>query len=150
MAEKRKYPGWIRWSLLIYSLLSLGVFLIYVKLHLWFFKVDWNREQNDGAYYVKLQKVLRTGGILRIKGNVRALHSPFLIGLVILGILVALAVFVFAWRTFYARTFMPLIVALFYAVPFIHFGDNVIGAFGISYLFVLIFSVLTAFSLKRL
>lgn len=146
---KKKYPRWIRWSLLIYSFIAFLITGIYTAFHLYFFNVNWERYQDDNAYWTKANKILQHG-VFRIKGQELALHSFLLIGLLFLGILVSVGLFVFARRTYYARTWTPLIATVGFMLPLIPFGTNVLLTLIIAYLFILVGSALSVSALKLL
>ncbi|WP_442773950.1 transporter [Lactococcus hircilactis] len=147
--NKKKYPGWIRWSLFIYSIIAFLITAGYTVFHLYFFKINWERYENNNAYWYKANKILQHG-VFRIKGQELALHSFLLIGLLVMGIIISIWLFVFAWRTYYARTLIPLIATFSYVLPLIPFGTNVLLTLIIAYIFILIGSALSVSALKLL
>ena len=67
-----------RWSLLIYSIFSAIVTVIYIMFNSTFYKLDLVRYSNDIDYYNKMSAILPKG-LLQLNGNFSQLDSPLLI-----------------------------------------------------------------------
>ncbi|PCS00697.1 hypothetical protein [Lactococcus fujiensis] len=140
----------IRWGLPLYALLSLLSLVIYISFHTIFYQINWNKYASDGNYYIKVQKIMQ-GGLLRLSGNQNTVQSPFLISLLILGILLSIVIFVITYTTFYARTFLPLVTCVAYLIPLVtNLGTNLLMTFILAYLLIFLSSFLTSASLKSL
>lgn len=139
----------VRWSLLIYTLVSLVITLVYVIFHLKHYQINWVRYEENGTYYLWAQKIMRQG-TLRLIGSEFALHSIGLKILFGLGILLALAVFLLAWRSFYGRTFLPFLALLGFLLPLLLHGTNTLIVLLLSFLLILLGAILSAVALKSL
>ncbi|GAB2025435.1 hypothetical protein [Lactovum odontotermitis] len=82
----------------------------------------------DCTFIAQARFILRFGllwysllpmGVMRILGNQRQMQDFWLMLPFLLGILLSVTVFIFFWRNYVGRTFMPLVALLGFAVPFI-------------------------------
>lgn len=129
--------------LLIYALISAIFIVIYSAFHLIFYKIDWNKYETNGDYYLKVQKIMQTG-VLRIGGNTTAIHSVFLISVLLLGIILSALIFWKRWKNYSKQTFMPLISLIGFVLPFLLANaGNLILILLLSYFVIFVGSLFT-------
>ena len=86
-----------RWCLLIYSIFSAVVTVIYIMFNSTFYKLDLVRYSNDINYYNKMSAILPKG-LLQLNGNFSQLNSPLLIIVYLLGVLICLISLILNWE----------------------------------------------------
>ena len=115
-----------RWCLLIYSIFSAVVTVIYIMFNSTFYKLDLVRYSNDINYYNKMSAILPKG-LLQLNGNFSQLNSPLLIIVYLLGVLICLISLILNWEPYYKRTYTPLISMIGFFLPLlIRNGENII------------------------
>lgn len=115
-----------RWLLLIYSIFSAIITVIYIMFNSTFYKLDLVRYSNDIDYYNKMSAILPKG-LLQLNGDFSQLDSPLLIVVYLLGILICLISLKLNWNPYYKRTYTPLISMLGFLLPLlIRNGENII------------------------
>lgn len=123
--------------------------MVYISFNHIFYKIDWIRYEQDSEYYIKVSKILQ-GGVFRIKGNETSLQSCFLIGLLVIGAILSLVMFIYFRKNYRTRTFTPLISLAGYLLPLVvRLGNNVVAFLFISYLLALVGALFTMWSLKN-
>ncbi|WP_374284839.1 hypothetical protein [Lactococcus sp.] len=142
----------LRWGNLYYSILSCLAVVAYAMLHLIVYKIDWIKYETNRNYYVKISKLM-SGGLMRISGNERQINSLFLISVFLIGFLIAFGIFIYAYRTFYARTYTPLLPMFGYLVPIFYaygLSSNSITVLALCYPLIIVGGIISAAALKSL
>ncbi|MDR2977270.1 MAG: transporter [Streptococcaceae bacterium] len=149
MKEFAKHKKILRFGLLGYSLIWLVYVMSYIALHHKFYQIDWLRYNNDSTYHAWVDKEVLPLGVLRITGNQTQMHDFWLILPFFLGMLLCLLIFIFFWRNYIGRTFVPLLAFAGYLLPLLPFNDvNLLVRMSVALPFILFGSMATVWSTK--
>lgn len=140
----------VRFILFIYLLPFLSITLGLVLTHLKIYRIDWTKYDNNGNYYHWVEDKVKPLGIIRIIGNEQQIQNIGLALPFILGVLLSLTLFILFWKSYTARTFMPLVALIGYLFPLIPMsGVNLLAKMVIGLFLILFGSITTIFSAKN-